>query len=141
MTGRLETLGEAELEQMLFDATSPGVPGRSAMARVTAIRTILRRRTERQTERAEADARRALELVNATRGPGRQLTELHSVDVATVLANPGWAALVVCDEELRRAAEAFRRRVRAKSRRSTQNEPRSKESNGENQGRRRTQRR
>ena len=92
---------------MLLDATAAGVPGRAAMARVTAIRTILRRRAQRRTEQADADAVRALVLVNATRGPDRQLSELHPVDVASVLTDPEWAALVISDEELRRASEGM----------------------------------
>jgi hypothetical protein len=52
---------------MLLEASS--LPGRAAMARVTAIRTILARRPRpSMSEQEEEEARRALELVNACRG-------------------------------------------------------------------------
>jgi hypothetical protein len=103
VTENLEMLSEEELERMLLDATSRGVPGRAAMARVTAIRTILSRRARRSSDDAERHARRALELVNATRGPDAQLPDLHPADVASVLANGEWASLVVSDDEMRSA--------------------------------------
>jgi hypothetical protein len=106
----LENLTDDELEQMLFDATHrDGVTGRAAMARVTAIRTILKRRVGRRSAHLEADERRALELVNATRGPDAQLTHVHPVWVASILADPEWAELYASDEEIAAGAVRLRR--------------------------------
>ena len=103
----LEHLGEDELEQLLLDASS--LPGRRALARVTAIRTILKRRGRRPSGEAEARHARALELVNATRGPDRQLTEVHPTWVNSILAEPEWAPLYASDEEIRAATEKRQR--------------------------------
>jgi hypothetical protein len=110
----LEDLSEAQLERMLLSASL--LPGRRAMARVTAIRTVLKRRPHTQTEVSERDARRALELVNATRGPDDQLRlqDLHPVDVASVLSNEEWAEMLVSDEEMR-AIAARRARLLART--------------------------
>ena len=103
----LENLSDEQLEAMLLDATSAGTPGRMAMARVTAIRTLLTRRgRQRQAVDLEDDAERALEVVNAVRGPDEQLAELHPVDVASVLADLEWAPLVRSDDEMARMAAA-----------------------------------
>jgi hypothetical protein len=84
---------------MLLEASS--LPGRAAMARVTAIRTILARRPRpSMSEEEEEEARRALELVNACRGPDRQLTEVHPSWVKSIVADPEWAELYVSDEEM-----------------------------------------
>jgi hypothetical protein len=104
VTENLEKLSDEQLEQMLLDASA--LSGRAAMARVTAVRTILRRRASASSGDAEADARRALELVNATRSPDRQLTQIHPAWVASILTEPEWAPLYVSDEEMRRAAES-----------------------------------
>jgi hypothetical protein len=98
VTENLAALSEDQLERMLLDASS--LPGRAAMARVTAIRTILRRRPQRAVEDVEADARRALELVNAVRGPGDQLTEVHPTWVDSILADSGWAEVYASDDEM-----------------------------------------
>jgi hypothetical protein len=91
-------LSVEQLEEMLLEASE--LPGRRALARVTAIRTLLARRPERSPGEEEARAARALELVNATRGPDRQLTEVHPVWVGSILAEPEWAELYVSDEEM-----------------------------------------
>ncbi len=105
MIERLEQLPDGRLEQMLLDAThGVGVSGRAAMARVTAIRTILRRRAERRAgDDVGEDALRALELVNATRGPCEQLDSVHSSWTASILADSGWAALYASDDDMARA--------------------------------------
>jgi hypothetical protein len=102
VTENLEHLSEDDLERMLLEATSEGVPGRAAMARVTAIRTLLRRRAQRPADDAETRARQALELVNATRGPEAQLSEVHPVWVESILAEPAWAEVYTTDEETQR---------------------------------------
>ena len=97
----LERLDEDQLEAMLLEATAEGVPGRSAMARVTALRTILRRRREqRRKDGFDADHERALQLVNAHRGAHEQLTEIGPVWVASITAAPCWAELYVSDDEM-----------------------------------------
>ena len=77
---------------------------------VTAVRTILKqRRDRRRATGLEEDARRAadaLKLVNAVRGPDAQLTELHPVDVVSVLANPDWVELVRSTEEMQAVVDA-----------------------------------
>ena len=93
-------LSVERLEEMLLEATSQGVAGRAAMARVTAIRTILARRLERQADDAEENARRALEFVNALRGPDDQLTEIHPAWAASIVTEPEWAALYLSAEEM-----------------------------------------
>jgi len=104
VTESLEDLTDEQLEQLLLDATAEGVPGRTAMARVTAIRTVLKRRARRATAGAEADAARALELVNACRPRDRQVTEVHPVWVRSILAEPAWAQVYVSDEEMEEMA-------------------------------------
>lgn len=100
MSDGLDRLSTEELERMLLDASE--LPGRKAMARVTAIRTILARRPRRQAD-TEAEERhaQALALVNACRGPGEQLTEVHATWVNSILADEGWAPLYGSDDELR----------------------------------------
>jgi hypothetical protein len=104
MTDDLDQLSVEQLERMLLEATSEGASGRQAMARVTAIRTILRRRPRRAPMRpsaeAEENARRALELVNAHRRPDRQLDEIHPTWVASILVEPEWAPLYLSDDEM-----------------------------------------
>ena len=100
MSDGLERLSSEALERMLLDASE--LPGRKAMARVTAIRTILARRPRRQAD-TEAEERhaQALALVNACRGPGEQLTEVHATWVDSILADESWAPLYASGDELR----------------------------------------
>ena len=104
----LENLSDEQLEQLLLDASS--LPGRRALARVTAIRTLLKRRAQPRPDEVEANARRALELVNATRGPDRQLSEVHPTWVGAIVAEPEWAELYVSDDEMRNATTNRRSR-------------------------------
>ena len=103
----LEEMSDDELEGELF-AASDQLSGRSALARVTAIRTILTRRAARRPVLDERDARRALELVNATRGPDRQLDAVHPVWVSSILAEPEWAELYASDDEMSHPSRPFR---------------------------------
>jgi hypothetical protein len=97
-TEDLEQLSVEDLEVMLLDATSGEASGRQAMARVTAIRTILRRRPP--PAEVEENARRALEFVNATRGPDAQLSGIDPTWVDSILVEPEWAAVYCSDAEM-----------------------------------------
>lgn len=107
MADSLRNLSVERLEEMLLEASS--LSGRAAMARVTAIRTLLARRPQQSSDEREADARRTLELVNAARGPERQLSEVHPTWVSSILTDPGWAEVYASDEEMELAA-AWRER-------------------------------
>jgi hypothetical protein len=48
---------------------------------------------------------RALRLVNATRGPDEQLSEVHPTWVGSILADPVWAELYASDEEIQELTE------------------------------------
>ena len=100
MSEDLTGLSSAELEAMLLRASE--LPGRKAMARVTAIRTLLARRPREQLE-TEAENRhaRALALVNACRPADDQVTEVHATWVESILADEGWAELYAADHDLR----------------------------------------
>jgi hypothetical protein len=66
VTDGLQNLSVERLEEMLLEASE--LSGRKAMARVTALRTLLARRSQRSPDEFEGDARRALELVNGRAG-------------------------------------------------------------------------
>jgi hypothetical protein len=101
VTDDLQDLSVGRLEEMLLEASARGVSGRAALARVTAIRTILARRPQRPGDgEAEKDARRALEIVNAARGADRQLDEVHPTWVSSILADEAWAEVYMSDEEM-----------------------------------------